>query len=379
VERLIRETRPQVSGSLKPAPESAESERVVVPAPLRSAVKEGLGRAQLGFYERVMQTRVSGQAFIPKNTNALVVANHASHLDMGLVKYALGAYGKDMVSLAAQDYFFESGKWRRAYFENFTNLVPLSRTGSLRQSLRQAGEQLAQGKVVLLFPEGTRSPDGQLGEFKPLAAHLALQHGVDILPLWLGGTHAALPRGAAALRGRELSVRIGPALSVVELRRLTEGMPSLERTRAVTRLMRRAIEELSQGRYLVTENLEPAEVVSQRAPEKPQAPSLEGVFSELERRFVRGRVKSPLSYYFSLGDERWTVHVDGERCQVKRGKAVDVADCVLKTTPAMFARIVRDAYSPSPGEFLSGSVKSNNIPLLMTFQEVFQLTSNQQG
>jgi long-chain acyl-CoA synthetase len=321
-----------------------------------------------------MRTRVTGQAFIPQNRHTLVVANHASHLDMGLVKYALGSYGQDMVSLAAQDYFFESGKWRRAYFENFTNLVPLSRTGSLRQSLRQAAEQLELGKVVLLFPEGTRSPDGQLLGFKPLAAHLALQHGVDVLPLWLGGTHAALPRGASVIKSRDLSVRIGPPLEIAELERLTAGLPSVERTRAVTRLIRRAIEELGHGRHLDTRTLSPESLDSIRALPEIASTSLEGVFSELERRFLRGSVKAPISYYFSLGSERWTVHVSEETCRVQRGKAVDVADCVLKTTPAIFERIVRDAYSPSPGEFLSGSVKSNNIPLLMTFQKVFQLT-----
>jgi long-chain acyl-CoA synthetase len=58
---------------------------------------------------------------------------------------------------------------------------------------------------------------------------------------------------------------------------------------------------------------------------------------------------------------------------VQPGKAVEVADCVLKTSPSMFRRIVHDAYSPSPSEFISGQVKSNNIQLLMTFQKAFQL------
>ena len=296
----------------------------------------------------------------------------------GLVKYALGAYGSEMVSLAAQDYFFESGRWRRAYFENFTNLMPLSRTGSLRQSLRQAGEQLEQGQVVLLFPEGTRSLDGQLQEFKPLAAHLALNHEVDILPVWLGGAHAALPKGASSIRSRALSVRIGPPLIIQDLCRLTEGLPNVERTRVVTRLMQRAIDELSHGRQLCTESLSP-EQVRGWADAPAEEASLSRVFSELEGRFVRGSVTAPVSYYFSLGSERWTVRVNQDSCNVQAGKAVDVADCVLKTSPSIFTRIVRDAYSPSPGEFMSGQVKSNNIPLLMTFQKVFQLIPSVRG
>jgi long-chain acyl-CoA synthetase len=101
--------------------------------------------------------------------------------------------------------------------------------------------------------------------------------------------------------------------------------------------------------------------------------SLQSVFSELEERFVRGSVTAPVSYYFSLGSERWTVRVNHDSCRVQPGKAVEVADCVLKTSPSMFRRIVHDAYSPSPSEFISGQVKSNNIQLLMTFQKAFQL------
>jgi long-chain acyl-CoA synthetase len=51
------------------------------------------------------------------------------------------------------------------------------------------------------------------------------------------------------------------------------------------------------------------------------------------------------------------------------------ADCVLKTSPAMFTRIVREAYTPTPSEFVAGTVKSNNIGLLFTFQKAFQLQS----
>jgi len=372
VTQLLREAGAARSAAPSPVIEGLDKEPLIMPGVVQDVAKHFFGQVQMGFYSSVMSTKVSGRAFIPQNRNALVIANHTSHLDMGLVKYALGDYGRQMVSLAAQDYFFESGRLRRAYFENFTNLMPLSRTGSIRQSLRQAGDQLERGNVVLLFPEGTRSLDGELQEFKPLAAHLALNHDVDILPVWLGGAHAALPKGATTIRSRDLSVRIGPPLELSDLRRLTEGMVNMERTRAVTRLMQRAIEELSKGRELDTTALSPEQLRGWMHT-TPEEASLSTVFSELQDRFVRGSVKSPLSYYFSLGSERWTVRVNQDSCRVQPGKAVDVADCVLKTSPSMFTRIVRDAYSPSPGEFMSGQVKSNNIQLLMTFQKVFQL------
>ncbi len=86
-----------------------------------------------------------------------------------------------MASLAARDYFFDT-PLKRAYFENFTNLIPMDRHGTLRESLRLAGEALQQGYNLLIFPEGTRSPDGQMREFKPTLGYLALTYGVDILP-----------------------------------------------------------------------------------------------------------------------------------------------------------------------------------------------------
>jgi len=322
----------------------------------------------MGFYERVLDVEVTGRAHLPHNRNTLVVANHASHLDMGLVKYALGSYGRDIVSLAAQDYFFEGSRWRRGFFENFTNLQPLSRTGSLRDSLAKAGERLAEGRTVLVFPEGTRSTDGEVHEFKAVVGHLALQHGVDVLPVWLGGTHLALPKGSRVIRRRDVKARIGLPLTVADLRRLTAGRSASEASRIVARLAERAVRELSQGRLLDLAAITHGEV-------EPDAPpdTLADLFAELQERFVAGAVDRPVSYYFALGEDRWTVRVSRDACEVMPGKVVNPADCVLKTTPAIFTRIVREAYTPSPAEFVSGAVKSNNINLLFTFQKVFQL------
>jgi long-chain acyl-CoA synthetase len=370
VEALVRDTGSGRHLSRDTARIEHEQEHPLdVPPLLREAAMHWMGRAQMGFYKSVLHTKVSGRAFIPYNRNVLVAANHASHLDMGLVKYALGSYGKDIVSLAAQDYFFEGNRWRKAYFENFTNLVPLSRAGSLRQSLRAAGDLLEAGKTVLIFPEGTRSVDGEIHEFKAVAGHLALHQNVDLLPVWLGGTFAALPKGATVLRRRDVQVRIGPPLEITELRRLTAGMNMADASRAVARLLQRAVVALSRGQVVDAKTLKPEDLA-----EDTQESSLADVFRELETRFLAGSVEQPVSFYFSLGkDERWTIQITSDRCEVAPGKLLNAADCVLKTSPAIFTRIVREAYTPSPVEFVAGAVKSNNIGLLFTFQKAFQL------
>lgn len=374
VEEIVR----AASGARRLARESTETieqaaERpLVIPPLLRDATMTWLGRAQMSFYDRVLRTQVTGEAFIPHNRHTLVAANHASHLDMGLVKYALGSYGEGIVSLAAQDYFFEGNRFRKAYFENFTNLVPMNRGNSLRQSLRQAGAILEEGKTLLIFPEGTRSQDGSIREFKPAVGHLALHYGVDVLPVYLGGTAAALPKGATVLRQRNVEARIGPPLQHEHLKRLTAGMTMADASRAVARLVEQAVRALARGEVFDIARL-PA--LAPKAELPPPRPTLEDVFKELETRFVAGSVEEPISYYFALGDsERWTVKVSRDRCEVLPGKVVNPADCVLKTSPDLFTRIVREAYTPSPAEFMNGLVKSNNIGLLFTFQKVFQLS-----
>lgn len=193
-----------------------------LPTPVRALGKAFLGSAQRLAYERLLDVDVEGRGNLPANTRFIVAANHASHLDMGLVKHALGELGDGLVSLAAKDYFFDDPV-RRTYFENFTNLLPIDRHGSLKRSLRLASESLRGGSSLLIFPEGTRSRDGELAPFKAAVGYLALSERVDVVPMWLGGTHAAMPVGAALPKERKLSVRIGPTLTIDEMVAMTRG------------------------------------------------------------------------------------------------------------------------------------------------------------
>jgi|APLak6261679142_1056127.scaffolds.fasta_scaffold00256_5 long-chain acyl-CoA synthetase len=216
----------------------------------RSALQAG----QRAIYGGMFGVKVTGKAFIPQNRNFLVVANHASHLDMGLVKMAMGEQGERLVALAARDYFFDS-PLKRAYFENFTNLIPMDRSGSLRESLRLAGESLTQGFNLLIFPEGTRSPNGELQEFKPTTGYLALGFDVDILPVYLHGTWDALPKGAWWPKFEDLEVRIGPVLELGALREKVKGLAKSEGYRLVTRMAEESVKALKDGRTVRQEDL----------------------------------------------------------------------------------------------------------------------------
>ncbi|HYS81367.1 MAG TPA: AMP-binding protein, partial [Anaeromyxobacteraceae bacterium] len=224
-----------------PAP--VEERDVELPAPLAALGRRLLGAGQRLLYRDLYRTTVRGKAFIPRDRNFLVVANHSSHLDMGLVKVALGDEGEKLAALAAKDYFFDTTA-KRAYFENFTNLVPMERAGSVRKSLRSAVEVLRRGMNLLIFPEGTRSRDGGMSEFKPTAGYLALQCGVDTLPLYIRGTHRALPPGQLVPRSAELEVVIGQPIPVDELRRRTGHLSKGEAHKEATRIMEEAVRRL---------------------------------------------------------------------------------------------------------------------------------------
>jgi long-chain acyl-CoA synthetase len=141
----------------------------------------------------------------------------------------------------------------------------------------------------------------------------------------------------------------------------------------VAKLARAAVAALQAGKVLDLS----AEGAGAPAEDAPHP--LVTLFAELEEKFNPEAVDRPVSYYFTLGSDdnaKWTVKVDGDKCEVRPGKPDGgQADCVLKTSSEIFTKIVRESYMPGPSDFLSGAIKSNDVSLLLTFQKIFQLES----
>ncbi|HSE32958.1 MAG TPA: AMP-binding protein [Pyrinomonadaceae bacterium] len=218
-------------------------DEIYIPSLVREVGNRAGDVLQKAFYNQFLRTQYEGRSNIPPHTNFIVAANHCSHLDMGLTKMALGESGKDLVALAAADYFFDT-KYKRAVMENFTNLVPMERTGSLRQSLRHARSFLDRGYNALIFPEGTRSMTGEMADFKPVIGYLALHARVGILPMYLHGTYQAMPKGSTLIKSRDVGARIGRFLPIEELEELTQGMPRSEAYRLIAALVRHEVDRL---------------------------------------------------------------------------------------------------------------------------------------
>ena len=97
------------------------------------------------------------------------------------------------------------------------------------------------------------------------------------------------------------------------------------------------------------------------------------IFESLPRKFVKGNVKTARTFYFSLDDdEKWTVSLSPETCEVKTGKPAQDADCFFKASEEMFLDVWNGKHTPGPKDFLTGAIKSNNPMLLREFVAAFK-------
>lgn len=124
----------------------------------------------------------------------ILVSNHASHLDTPLILGSLpGRLARATAVGAASDYFFDA-HWRATVTALVFNAFPVERQGA-RRGRSPAPELVEDGWSLLLFPEGTRSPDGWMSRFRHGPAHLCCQHDVPAVPVGIRGTYAAMSRG----------------------------------------------------------------------------------------------------------------------------------------------------------------------------------------
>ncbi|MEO5859930.1 MAG: AMP-binding protein [Pyrinomonadaceae bacterium] len=232
--------------------EKKDDEEFHIPSLVRRIGNAAVDFAQERLYSNVLDTTIEGHSNVPMHVNFIVAPNHASHIDTGLVKRALGAdVAEQTVAVAAADYWFDT-KYKRAYMNNFTTLVPIERTGSLRQSLRHVTRILNDGYNALIFPEGTRSTTGEISEFKPVIGYLALNQKIGILPIYIWGTFEAYPKGMTVPNrdslGAKVGAKVGKLLSYEELRDMTEGVPNTEAYRLIAARVQHEVENMREGK-----------------------------------------------------------------------------------------------------------------------------------
>ena len=234
-----------------PVKEERIEDEIFIPSIVRRVGNSLVDFAQEQLYDTVLNTRIEGESNVPQHTNFIVAPNHTSHIDTGLVKKALGKdVAEQTVAVAAADYWFDT-KYKRAYMNNFTTLVPIERTGSLRQSLRHVTQILNDGYNALIFPEGGRQTSGQIAEFKPIIGYLALNQKIGILPIYVWGTYEAFPKGTILPNtdslGAKVGAKVGRFLEYDELREMTKGVPNTEAYRLIAARVQHEVESMRDG------------------------------------------------------------------------------------------------------------------------------------
>src|SRR3954451_4933593 len=142
--------------------------------------------------------RTVGRDVFDELTHPVVfVANHSSHLDTPTILRALPAKWRSRTAVAAAADYFYKKRWTANGVALLFNTVPLGRHGGgLSDGATDHVDRLVEQRWnLLMFPEGTRSRDGEIGKVRSGAAVLAAQHGIAIVPIHVTGTHAAMPPG----------------------------------------------------------------------------------------------------------------------------------------------------------------------------------------
>ena len=164
-------------------------------------------RAWLRTYHRL---HIAGRENLPADGSFVMISNHSSHLDGLCMLAALPLERLDRAyPAAADDYFFVSVP-RIAASAILINAMPFGRRDRLRQSIDTARRLLRQrGNVLILFPEGTRSASGEMGEFRPGVGSVVAGLDVPVVPCAIRGAHDAMPKHAIIPWPRKICLTIG--------------------------------------------------------------------------------------------------------------------------------------------------------------------------
>ncbi|MBV8346477.1 MAG: 1-acyl-sn-glycerol-3-phosphate acyltransferase, partial [Mycolicibacterium sp.] len=157
--------------------------------------------------------KVEGLEHIPDSGPAILASNHLAVADSFYLPLVVH---RRITFLAKAEYFTGTGLkgWFSRWFYTVAGQVPIDRSSAdaAQGALDTAKRLLDAGKLVGMYPEGTRSPDGRLYKGKTGLARLALETGVPVIPVAMIGTDVVNPAGRKMWRFGQVTVRIGKPL-----------------------------------------------------------------------------------------------------------------------------------------------------------------------
>ena len=156
---------------------------------------------------------MTGLENIPRSGPAIVVSNHLSLVDSLFLPMMVD---RQMAFLAKSDYFTGKGLkgWLIRFFMTSSGQLPIDRSGgrASEASLQAGLAVLAEGKVLAIYPEGTRSPDGRLYRGRTGVARMVLEAGVPVIPTVMIDTDKVMPLGSSLPKVHRVGVVIGAPL-----------------------------------------------------------------------------------------------------------------------------------------------------------------------
>lgn len=171
-------------------------------------------RAVLRLWNRF---EIIGRENLPADGSFVMVANHGSHLDAVAMLAALPLRKIHRAfPAAASDYFFTNIS-KLVFSAVVVNAMPFDRKENPRQSLELCRQLLeSPGHILILFPEGTRTPDGEIARFKPGIGFLIAGSSIPVVPCYIDGAYRAWPKGKWVPRPRKLRLVIGTPRTFAE-------------------------------------------------------------------------------------------------------------------------------------------------------------------
>ncbi|HEV2494110.1 MAG TPA: lysophospholipid acyltransferase family protein [Terriglobia bacterium] len=188
----------------------------------------GLAGSRAALWTAGVRIEVHGREKIPAGRAVVFMPNHQSNIDPPAVVVML----PPVLVLGKQEFFRVPVLGRAMRRRGF---VPIERTDRERaiEAVEQAVQSLKAGRSFLVFPEGTRSPDGRLQPFKKGAFIMALKAGAPIVPISISGASRVMCKGEFAIHPGQVRITIHDPIA-------TEGCTPDDRER-VMELVRQAI------------------------------------------------------------------------------------------------------------------------------------------
>ena len=158
-----------------------------------------------------------GREHFPSEGGALICSNHQSHLDPILV----GICFSNQLNFLARKTLFGLPIFRAII--TYLDAIPIDRDGMSLGGIKETLKRLKRGEMVVVFPEGTRSPDGSVQELKPGFVALARRGKVPILPAAVDGAYDAWPRTRKLPRLSKVCTVFGPRISAAEIEQMSDS------------------------------------------------------------------------------------------------------------------------------------------------------------